>query len=98
MNFALQVCKRFYPLCHGLLAKEAVRAGLLYAVALAFLFAPVVFLGRSLQAPLYYPDALVESGLIEDDNVNFITGNSEYYGGIDRSNPRVEAEIIEISA
>ena len=46
----------------------------------------------------FFQDALVESGLIEDDNVNFIVCNSEYYGGIDRDNPRVEAEIIEMSA
>lgn len=42
----------------------------------------------------FFQDALVESGLIEDDNVNFIISNSESYGGIDRSNPRVEAEVI----
>ena len=42
----------------------------------------------------FFQDALVESGLIEDDNVNFIISNSESYGGIDRDNPRVEAEII----
>jgi len=42
----------------------------------------------------FFQDALVESGLIEDDNVNFIISNSESYGGIDRNNPRVEAEII----
>jgi len=41
----------------------------------------------------FFQDALVESGLIEDDNVNIIVGNSEWYGGIDRGNPRVEAVI-----
>ena len=45
----------------------------------------------------FFQDALVESGLIEDDNVNFIIANSESYGGIDKENPRVEAEVIEIS-
>ena len=41
----------------------------------------------------FFQDALVESGLIEDDNVNIIVGNSERYGGIDRGDPRVEAVI-----
>ena len=44
----------------------------------------------------FFQDALVESGLIEDDNVNFIIANSEEYGGIDKDNPRVEAEVIEL--
>ena len=44
----------------------------------------------------FFQDALVESGLIEDDNVNIIIENSESYGGIDRLNPRVEAEIIQM--
>ena len=45
----------------------------------------------------FFQDALVESGLIEDDNVNFIVCNSEKYGGIDRANPRVEVEIISVN-
>lgn len=45
----------------------------------------------------FFQDALVESGLIEDDNVNFIIANSESYGGIDKDNPRVEAEVITMS-
>jgi hypothetical protein len=45
----------------------------------------------------FFQDTLVESGLIEDDNVNFIVSNSEIYGGIDKDNPRVEAEVIECS-
>lgn len=44
----------------------------------------------------FFQDALVESGLIEDDNINFIVGNSESYGGIDKENPRVEAEIKQL--
>ena len=44
----------------------------------------------------FFQDALVESGLIEDDNVNFIIANSESYGGIDKDNPRVEAEVVEV--
>ena len=45
----------------------------------------------------FFQDALVESGLIEDDNINFILSNSECYGGIDKLNPRVEAEIIKLN-
>ena len=41
----------------------------------------------------FFQDALVESGLIEDDNVNIIVGNSERYGGIDKHDSRVEAVI-----
>lgn len=41
----------------------------------------------------YFQDALVESGLLPDDNINYIIGNSEDYGGIDKENPRVEAFI-----
>ena len=48
-------------------------------------------------AKKFFQDALVESGLIEDDNVNFIIESSERYGGLDRENPRVDAEIIEIN-
>ena len=44
----------------------------------------------------FFQDALVESGLIEDDNVNYIVSNSESYGGIDKLNPRVEAVITQI--
>lgn len=44
----------------------------------------------------YFQDALVESGLLADDNVNVIIANSESYGGLDRENPRVEAEIIQV--
>lgn len=47
-------------------------------------------------AKKFFQDALVESGLIPDDNVNYITSNSEYYGGIDKDNPRIEAEIISL--
>jgi len=42
----------------------------------------------------FFQDALVESGLIEDDNINYIVSNSESYGGIDKKAPRVEAEIV----
>ena len=46
----------------------------------------------------FFQDALVESGLIQDDNVKYIIANSESYGGIDRDNPRVEVEVIEINS
>ena len=45
-------------------------------------------------AKKFFQDALVESGLIEDDNVHFIVANNEKYGGIDKDNPRIEAVII----
>lgn len=45
-------------------------------------------------AKKFFQDALSERGLIEDDNVSIIVANSESYGGIDKENPRVEAEII----
>lgn len=45
----------------------------------------------------FFQDALVESGLIEEDNVKFIVASSESYGGIDKENPRVEAEVISIA-
>ena len=41
----------------------------------------------------FFQDALVEHGLIDDDNISFIVSNSEYYGGIDKDRPRVEAVI-----
>lgn len=41
----------------------------------------------------YFQDALVEYGLITDDNVTVIVANSERYGGVDKDNPRVEAVI-----
>ena len=44
----------------------------------------------------FFQDALVEHGLIEDDNINFIVSNSEYYGGIDKDRPRVEAVITSL--
>jgi hypothetical protein len=42
--------------------KDAVWAGLLYIVVLMLLYAPVVFLGRSLQAPLATPFGVTDSG------------------------------------
>lgn len=45
----------------------------------------------------FFQDALSEFGLIEDDNTNIIIESSECYGGIDKLNPRVEAEIIKLN-
>ena len=45
----------------------------------------------------FFQDTLAEHGLIEDDNVNFIVANSESFGGIDKDNPRVEAEVIQLN-
>ena len=49
-------------------------------------------------AKKYFQDAMVKSGFIEDDNVNFIVSNSEKYCGIDRKNPRIEVTIKELTA
>ncbi len=58
----LHVGERSRGIYQWLFQQETVRAGLVYALAIAVLFGPIVFLGRSLQAPLYYPHGLVESG------------------------------------
>ena len=42
----------------------------------------------------FFQDALVECGLIPDDNVSVICSSSEIYCGVDKDNPRVEAVII----
>ncbi len=47
-------------------------------------------------AKKFMQDAMVKCGFIEDDNVNFITGNSDKYCGIDRVNPRIEMFITVI--
>lgn len=44
-------------------------------------------------AKKFFQDAMVKHGLIEDDNINFITSNSEEYRGLDRENPRIVASI-----
>jgi len=41
----------------------------------------------------FFQDALVERGLIDDDNTNYIIESREKFGGVDRENPRVEARI-----
>ena len=44
-------------------------------------------------AKKFFQDAMVHHGLIEDDNINFITSSSEEYRGLDRENPRIVASI-----
>jgi len=44
----------------------------------------------------FFQDALVKEGFIEDDNYNFIPENIQRIGTIDKNNPRVEIEILEI--
>lgn len=39
-------------------------------------------------------DAIVESGKLPDDNYNHLPRTSSSFGGIDRSNPRIEAHIV----
>lgn len=40
-------------------------------------------------------DAMVKAGIIEDDNVNFVQCLALQYGGIDKTNPRVEIYLDE---
>lgn len=44
-------------------------------------------------AKKFFQDAMVNHGLIQDDNVNFIPKNSEEYMGLDRANPRIVARV-----
>lgn len=44
----------------------------------------------------FFQDAIVECGLITDDNVNYIVENKEVYGGIDKDNPRIEAFLTVV--
>lgn len=41
----------------------------------------------------YFQDALVELGTIENDNWEFVKEVSFKFGGLDRNNPRVEAQV-----
>jgi len=47
-------------------------------------------------AKKFFQDSLVDHGFMPDDNVKFIVANSEFYGGIDKENPRVEAFITTL--
>lgn len=44
----------------------------------------------------YFQDAMVELGLIADDNCNYIVETREKYMGIDKENPRLEIFIRKI--
>ena len=44
----------------------------------------------------FFEDALVEMGVLEDDNYKFVIGSSETFGGVDPDNPRVEIKVIDI--
>lgn len=41
----------------------------------------------------FFQDALVESGLLIDDNTDYIIESRERFGGIDKDNPRIVAKI-----
>lgn len=41
-------------------------------------------------------DALVEMGVIEDDNSEVVCDYHIHFGEVDRENPRVELQIIEL--
>ena len=60
--FACQLTKRRLQL---LWKHDVARVGLLYILALIVLYAPVVFLGRSLQAPLNMPFGVTDQGAYE---------------------------------
>lgn len=44
----------------------------------------------------FFCDSMVTRGVIEDDNYNFLTEVVYKYGGLDRTNPRVDIEVQEI--
>jgi len=44
----------------------------------------------------FFEDALVELGILEDDNYKFVIGSAEEFGKVDKDNPRVEILIKEI--
>lgn len=45
----------------------------------------------------FFEDAMVEFGIIEDDNYLHVTGSIESFGCVDKASPRVEIEIMEVS-
>jgi len=47
-------------------------------------------------AKKFFQDAMVDCGLIADDNVNVIGFNSERYCGVDKDNPRIVAKVYVI--
>ena len=44
----------------------------------------------------YFCDALVELGIIPDDNYTYLKGVSYEFGELDRNNPRVDVYIYEL--
>ena len=44
----------------------------------------------------YFQDSLVVSGVIKDDNTSIIKKIKIKYGGVDKSNPRIEAQLKDI--
>lgn len=45
----------------------------------------------------FFEDAFVELGKLEDDNANFLPLVIYMYGGIDKDNPRVDIEAMELN-
>lgn len=45
----------------------------------------------------FFEDAFVELGKLEDDNANFLPLVVYMYGGIDKNNPRVDIEAMELN-
>jgi hypothetical protein len=45
----------------------------------------------------FFEDAFVELGKLEDDNANFLPLVVYMYGGIDKENPRVDIEAMELN-
>jgi len=44
----------------------------------------------------YFQDALVVANLIKDDNTSIIKKIQIKYGGVDKENPRIEAELKDL--
>ena len=44
----------------------------------------------------FFCDALVDSGMLDDDNYLFLPEVKFYMGEVDKNNPRVEIEVTEI--
>jgi Holliday junction resolvase RusA-like endonuclease len=44
----------------------------------------------------FFEDAMVEFGIIPDDDYTHIVGSYESFGAVDKENPRVEIRVLEI--
>jgi Holliday junction resolvase RusA-like endonuclease len=44
----------------------------------------------------FFQDALVENGIIEEDNYTIVIGSSNSFGGISKDNPRCTIHITEV--